>query len=258
MQRDESAIAVKNLSFEYQGQPVLHDVSFEVPCGRLTVLLGRNGSGKSTLLKLIAGMVPLKQGQITILGQDGRTMSREQRARMLGYLPQFHAPVFPFTVADVVLTGRASYIAFQPSDRDREKAREAMHTVGIEHLHARPYNELSGGERQLVMIARVLAQQPRIVLLDEPVSALDLANQNRLLRLIGDLTKAGITALAVFHDPNTAIQYGDHVIFLKDGRIQEPSDRSNPWDISLLSRVYDIRLERVPFRGKTLVYPEMP
>jgi iron complex transport system ATP-binding protein len=130
--------------------------------------------------------------------------------------------------------------------------------VGIEHLHARPYSELSGGERQLVMIARVLAQQPRIVLLDEPVSALDLANQNRLLRLIGNLTSAGITALAVFHDPNTAIQYGDHVIFLKDVCIQEPPERSNPWDISLLSHVYDIRLEPVPFRGKTLVYPEMP
>jgi len=258
MSRNDAAISVEKLSFGYRGRLVLHDVSLEVPCGRLTVLLGKNGSGKSTLLKLIAGTMPQQQGKIEILGRDARTISRGQRARLMGYLPQFHAPVFPFTVADVVLTGRASYVMVQPGAQDREIAREALRTVGIEHIQDRPYSELSGGERQLVMIARVLAQEPQIILLDEPVSHLDLANQVRLLRLIGRLTGTGITSLTVLHDPNIAIQHGDHFVFLKDGRIQQPAEGADPWDVSLLSRVYDIGLESLPFRGKTLVFPAIP
>jgi iron complex transport system ATP-binding protein len=257
MSKSDAALSIENLSFGYRGRAVLLDVSLKVPRGRLTVLLGRNGSGKSTLLKIIAGIVPGQQGRIEILGRDAAAISRGERARMIGYLPQFHSPVFPFTVADVVLTGRASYVALQPGARDREIARDALRTVGIEDIGERPYSELSGGERQMVMIARVLAQEPQIILLDEPVSHLDLANQVRLLRLIGKLTGKGITALMVLHDPNLAIQHGDSFVFLKDGRIQQPAQGGYPWDVALLSRVYDIELESFPFRGKALVFPGM-
>ena len=120
-----------------------------------------------------------------------------------------------------MLTGRAAYVFSLPGRRDREKADQAIAEVGIEALRDRPYTELSGGERQLVMIARVLAQEPRVILLDEPLSHLDLANQVRFLRLVKKLTAGGLTVLAVLHDPNLAFLSGDHFVFLKDGRVRE-------------------------------------
>ena len=112
------AVTVEKVSFEYDGIPVLKDISFEVPEGKFTALLGKNGSGKSTLLRLIAGLLPLKTGRIEILGQDLHRLSLSQRAKLIGYLPQFHTPIFPFTVEEVVLTGRASYV-FSHAEQER-------------------------------------------------------------------------------------------------------------------------------------------
>ena len=158
------------------------------------------------------------------MGKDLNRLSLSERGKLIGFLPQFHNPVFPFTVREVVLTGRAAYVFSQPGRRDREKADQAIAEVGIEELRDRPYTELSGGERQLVMIARVLAQEPRVILLDEPLSHLDLANQVRFLGLVKKLTAGGLTVLAVLHDPNLAFLSGDHFVFLKDGQVRETAE----------------------------------
>jgi iron complex transport system ATP-binding protein len=249
------AISVQNVSFAYDGRTVLRDVSLKAPSGEFTILLGKNGSGKSTLLRLLAGLLPLRGGSIEILGKDLGTLSLPERGRMIGFLPQFHNPVFPFTVREVVLTGRAAHVFSLPGKRDREKADQAIAEVGLEPLRDRPYTELSGGERQLVMIARVLAQEPRVILLDEPLSHLDLANQARFLNLVKNLTGRGLTVLAVLHDPNLAFLSGDHFVFLKGGRVREMAGNERPWEAALLSEVYGTPIETLPFRDRALVVP---
>jgi iron complex transport system ATP-binding protein len=249
------AIRVQQVSFAYDGRTVLNDVSLQVPAGGFTVMLGKNGSGKSTLLKVIAGLLPYKTGTIEILGKNLNRLALSERGKQIGFLPQFHNPVFPFTVREVVLTGRASYVFSLPGKRDREKADQAIAEVGVEPLRDRPYTELSGGERQLVMIARVLAQEPKVILLDEPLSHLDLANQVRFLGLVKKMTARGLTVLAVLHDPNLAFLSGDHFVFLKDGRVRETAGEERPWEAALLSEVYGTPIETLPFRDRALVVP---
>ena len=249
----KTAIHVQQLHFAYDSRTVLQDVSLQATTGEFTILLGKNGSGKSTLLRLLAGLLPLKEGSIEILGKNLSRLSLAERGRLIGFLPQFHNPVFPFTVREVVLTGRAAYVFSLPGKRDRDKADQAIAEVGIEALRDRPYTELSGGERQLVMIARVLAQEPRVILLDEPLSHLDLTNQARFLNLVKKLTSRGLTVLAVLHDPNLAFLSGDHFVFLKDGRVLETAEGKHPWEAGLLSEVYGTPIETIPFRDRSLV-----
>ena len=207
------AIQVEKLSFAYDGRPILNEISLEIPAGQFTVLLGKNGSGKSTLMRILGGFLEFEHGAVQIMGEEIRSFSSRRRARVLGYLPQHHRPIFPFSVQDVVLTGRASYVSYVPKQEDVEIGIAALERVGIIHLKDRPYTELSGGEQQLVRIARVLAQQPRLILLDEPSSHLDFLNQAHLLRLIRELVDADLTVLAVLHDPNSAFLYGDPLHF---------------------------------------------
>ena len=251
----KNAIHVQQVHFAYDGRTVLEDVSLRAPVGMFTILLGKNGSGKSTLLRLLAGLLPLKEGTIEILGKDLNRLSLAERGRLIGFLPQFHNPVFPFTVKEVVLTGRAAYVFSVPGKKDRDKADQAIKEVGLEFLRDRNYTELSGGERQLVMIARVLAQEPRVILLDEPLSHLDLANQARFLALVKKLTVRGLTVLAVLHDPNLAFLSGDHFVFLKDGKVREMAGNERPWEAALLSEVYGTPIETLPFRDRALVVP---
>jgi iron complex transport system ATP-binding protein len=248
-------ISVKDLSFSYGTTMVLHGIEMNATAGKFTVLLGKNGSGKSTLLKLLAGLLPCKSGDINIMGKDIRSLSISDRAKVIGYLPQFHSPAFPFTVEEVVLTGRASYIFAIPGRKDMDKTDEAINKVGISHLRQRPYTELSGGERQLVMIARVLAQEPRVVLLDEPLSHLDLSNQIRFLALIKELIMSGLTVVAVLHDPNIAFMYADDFILIKDGTIRDLHNDEKPWNASTLIDLYGVHLQTMPFRNRALVIP---
>ncbi len=249
-----TALSIKDLAWQYRGRPILRDISFNVARGSFTTILGRNGSGKSTLLRCVAGLVPLPAGTVWVAGQDLSQTGVAARARLLGYLPQFHAPVFPFPVREVVVTGRAGRVFLTPSATDYQQAQEALAAVGIAHLADRPYTELSGGERQLVMIARILAQAPQIILLDEPLAHLDLCNQVHLLRLLQILASQGTTIVAVLHDPTLALSYGNQHIFLKDGRSHWLPATRNGY-AAFLSDIYGTPLRVMIDGSRTIVLP---
>ena len=250
------SIALKDVSFGYGEKTILHHLDIRIPPGKFTAVLGKNGSGKSTLLRLIAGFIKPKSGSIEVFGKDVNRLATAERAKRIGFLAQSHYPVFPFSVEEVVLTGRAAYIFSTPTRKDKEKAENAIQRIGIEDLKKRPYSELSGGERQLVMIARVLAQEPKIMLLDEPLSNLDLSNQARILTLLKGLVSSDLTVVAVLHEPNTAFRYGDYFIFMKDGTASEFEGVNGVFHSDLLSDVYGIRIEMVRFRNRFLVVPD--
>ena len=249
------AIEVRNLSFAYNQRKVLSEVNIDIEEKKLTFILGKNGSGKSTFLRILAGLLPYQHGIISIMGNDSSKLSFAERSKFVGFLNQQHKAIFPFTVEEVVLTGRAGYINFIPRKNDRQAADKAIERMGIDHLRHRIYTELSGGEQQLVMIARVLAQDPKILLLDEPTSHLDFTNQSHLLTLLKKLTNEGLTIVAVLHDPNLALLYGDDFLFLKDTHVI----RSNvdAWNIEFLKTVYHVNIEAIPYNGRALFVPAM-
>jgi iron complex transport system ATP-binding protein len=250
-----AAIEIRNLSFAYDDQPVLKNICLQIAEDRFTVILGKNGCGKSTLFKVLTGIESHKNGTVSILGENIARLSSRQRAKRIGYLPQQHRPIFPFSVMDVVLTGRASHVALSPKKKDRMLAEAAIDRVGIRHLIGRPFTELSGGEQQMAMIARVLAQEPKVILLDEPTSHLDIFNQTRILSLVRELVDSGLSVIAVLHDPNSAFIYGDEFVFIKGGEIQSPDPSHKPWDKSFLEHVYDSDLTTIPYGDRALVIP---
>jgi iron complex transport system ATP-binding protein len=251
------AMHAENISFSYGRQQVLDDVSLSISDRSFVVLLGKNGSGKSTLLRILSGILPCQTGKVSIDGQDLKKLSPKERSMIIGFLPQNFRMAFSFSVEDVVMTGRAAHIAFRPGKLDRKMVWEAMERTGILHLQKRVFTEISGGEQQLVRIARVLSQAPKRILLDEPTTHLDLFNQARVLSLLKDLADSGLTVVAVLHDPNAAFVYGDDFVFLKDGNRYRNEGHQQPWDESVLRHVYDIPLECVPYNGRALVAPAL-
>lgn len=243
------------LTFRYGSREVLKNVTIKIHSQQFTIILGRNGSGKSTLLRIMAGLLRPDSGTLLVAGRPLHRLSLSERAKIIGYLSQFHRPVFPFSAEEVVLTGRASYVNLMPGETDREIALRALERVGISHLRSRPFTELSGGEQQLVMIARVLAQEPQLILLDEPTTHLDFLNQARLLRLVKEFVDAELAVVAVLHDPNLAFLYGDQFVFLREGQAETWHSSQKPWDSEILTRVYGAGVSSIPYRDRALVIP---
>ncbi|WP_096704817.1 ABC transporter ATP-binding protein [Magnetospirillum sp. 15-1] len=206
----------------HPGQPpVLDGIDLHVEAGRITCLLGPNGAGKSTLLDCILGLHAGWLGTAHVDGHDVRRLSRRRMARLVAYVPQSVQTAFAFDVGQMVLMGRAPYLGLTASPRpeDHHAVAAALAATGISHLHRRPFTELSGGERQLVLVARALAQDAPVVILDEPAAALDLGNQGRVLRLIRELSTGGRTVLMTTHVPDHAFALGGDAVLMKQGRI---------------------------------------
>jgi iron complex transport system ATP-binding protein len=256
-------IRVDNLSFQHPhtSNPVVSDVAFEVAAGKLAVLLGPNGSGKTTLFKCIAGLWKPDTGQVLFDGRDIVHMSFRERATMLAVVPQDHTPPFPYTVFEAVLMGRAPHVGLYaaPSAQDEEAARHALLTVGISHLTERCYTRISGGERQLVLIARALAQEAPLLLLDEPTSHLDFRNQHLVLETVKRVAVGkGLTVLMTLHDPNLASFFADQVIMLKAGAIVADG---GPVDVLAevnLEQLYNIGIGLAVVGDRRLIYPRLP
>ncbi len=216
------SLQVSQVYFSYLDGLVLHDINLSIKAGEMVGLLGPNGSGKTTLIKLASGILKPGQGEIRLDGSSLNRLSRKSVARSLAVVPQqFHIP-FAFTVSEVVMLGRIPFLkAFaEESKVDRQFAANALESVGISELKERRFNELSGGERQKVILAMALAQQPRLLLLDEPIVHLDIAHQVEILELVkGFNVEQGLTVIGAMHDLNLAALYFDRLILLKEGRV---------------------------------------
>ncbi len=231
-------ITVERLGQRYGEHEVFSDVSFSSAAGEVTALLGPNGSGKSTLIKTIAGILPAGQGRIFVDDVDIATVDKGERARMIGYVPQyFHYTTFT-TVLDTVLIGRRPYMSWSVSEADLEAVDRALSTMSIADLSMRFVNELSGGQRQRVFIARALAQAPRFYLFDEPTSSLDLRYQLETAALMQEIVHRDVSGMIIaLHDVNLALRYTDKVVMLKDGGIYACG---RPDEVLTAQAIYDV------------------
>ncbi|WKZ20191.1 MAG: ABC transporter ATP-binding protein [Candidatus Jettenia sp. CY-1] len=249
------AISACNLNFWYGQKKVIHNISTDISEGEFVGVLGCNGSGKTTFLKILAGLLPCREGTVTIFNQPLNGISIKERAKIIGYLSQFHSPVFPFTVEDVVLTARASHVFSLPSKKDHDRTTEALKQIGLQEIRKKPYTELSGGERQLTMIARILAQDPKVLILDEPVNHLDIRNQLEIMTLLKRITRdLNLTTVLVLHDLNVAMRYADRFIFLKDGYLYLSGGREMI-NAETMKKVYRIDTVIEEIKGMTFVIP---
>jgi iron complex transport system ATP-binding protein len=260
-------LCVEHLRFSYGGGvPLLSDVSFEVAAGDVIGLLGPNGSGKTTLLRCLLGMHRTAAGTIRVWGRELTALTTKQVARELAYVPQDTAVVLPYTALDVVLMGRSPHLRFMagPTTADRHCALAAMDQLGIAHLAARRFPELSGGERQMVLIARALAQGSTILIMDEPTAGLDYGNQVRILHTVRALARQGYSILLSSHIPEHAFLVCNKVALLENGRLRGPGPPQEILTDHALSdlygtaiRVLHVRLPESPTAELSLCVPVM-
>ena len=232
---------VERVRFGYgRGPLVLDDVSFTLGAGEVLWLLGPNGSGKTTLLRCVLGLSRVTAGSIRVAERDVNTLAPVALAREMAYVPQTSSAVFPFAAFDVVLMGRSPYLRFMasPTRSDREITRAAMVTLGIEDLAERRFDELSGGERQMVLIARALVQGSRILVMDEPCAGLDYGNQVRILRTIRALSRQGYGIMLSSHVADHALLIGNRVALLQRGRMRGPGSPKEIVTAPTLSELY--------------------
>lgn len=212
-------LSVDGVEFSYNSRPVLKNIEFEVNRGELFSILGNNGAGKTTLLKCLNKILRPQRGTILVEEKDLAALGRREVARRLGYVAQRHESA-RFTVFDAVLLGRKPHIKWGPTARDLEIVRNVLEALGMEELSLRYLDELSGGELQKVVIARALAQEPRVLLLDEPTSNLDLKNQLEVLKIVKRAARErNIAVVVVMHDLNLALRFADKFLLLKNGTI---------------------------------------
>ena len=242
-------LTVSRAGFHYDSDRAsgFRDVSFSLEDGEVMSILGPNGCGKTTLLKCLNRLIKIGTGNVALNGRDMSTLPRVEIARHIGYVPQLHQPVFPFSVLDTVVTGRAPHLGLlaSPGRRDVKIAEESLETMGICHLRDKPYTQLSGGERQLVIFARVLAQDPALLLLDEPTSHLDFGNQVRLLSIVDRLAATGLPIIMTSHFPDHAFLVSSKVALMKRGEFIDVGTPDAVITDGNLEQVYDIRVKVV-------------
>ena len=236
-------LEVDDLHVAYDGTEVVHGVSFTVDDGEYACIIGANGCGKTTTLKAVLGLHRPTKGSVRIGGRSTHGLSERELARMFAYIPQVHRPPFPFTVADVVLMGRTPHLASmcRASSHDREVAFGAMERMGVLHLASRNYTALSGGQRQLVLIARALAQEPQLLVMDEPTASLDFGNQELVLSTMKRLALEGMAVLMVTHDPDHALYCAHKVIVMENGLVTGVGSPREIVTEDTLNRIYGIQ-----------------
>lgn len=253
---------IKDLHFRHPSlhEPVLRGITMRAERGRLTAILGPNGSGKSTLVKCISGIWMPTKGDIVFDGKSIVYYSYKKRSKIISVVPQEHEPPFPYSVLDAVLMGRISHVGIfsSPSKKDYEKAEEAICEVGIEHLKSRSYTKISGGERQLVLIARALVQETPVMLFDEPTSHLDFRNQVLVLSKVKEIVKQRqVAAIMTIHDPNLAMLFSDSVVMVNGGSVVAHGSAEMVIDGENLKRIYGIDVSVISVNGVRMVTPKI-
>lgn len=248
-------LAVNGLSFSYNHRSILNDIDFRLESGELLAILGPNGSGKTTLLKCIDGILHPQSGTITIDGKRIDDYARSDIAKIIGYVPQSNGRVFPNTVFDTVLLGRKPHIQWAPTSEDLEIVSGLIEQLNLEEFALRSITDLSGGERQKVIIGRALAQEPSILLLDEPTNNLDLKHQMAVLDLVKQQTKKGLSVIMALHDLNLALRFCDRILMLHEGNVYTEGglDVLTP---EAIEAVYDVEVSTVEYSRGVFVIPE--
>jgi iron complex transport system ATP-binding protein len=241
------SMELKDVRCSYGRNEVLCGISFSLNPGEVLFVLGQNGAGKSTLFKCMLGLLGGYEGSIRLDGKEIRSFTPRQLARRAACIPQSHRPVFDYAALDVVLMGAVSAIgAFSTPDKNHmRKAEQTLQELGISHLKDRGYFSLSGGERQLVLIARALMQDAFLLLMDEPVASLDFGNQQRVLKTAAGLTKRGCAVAITSHHPEHAFLYADRVLVLEGGRIAALGPPRDVLTEEMLARIYGVSVRLV-------------
>jgi iron complex transport system ATP-binding protein len=255
------AVTVERVSYAYvrEATPAVHGIDLELPDAAITAILGANGSGKTTLLNLILGWLVPTEGRIRVHGREHRQRGRRERSRQVGLVSQDDAGVFELELAEYVLLGRAPYLGLleRPGPHDLAAVDTVLATTGLEALRTRQVSSLSTGERQLASIARALVQDPRVLLLDEPLSHLDLANTRGVLGLIAGLRRRGHAVVLTTHDPNVAAAVADRVVLLRRGRLVADGSPAEMLTHQLLAATYGVDVEVLSTGGRTVVLPAL-
>ena len=239
------SIEIRDLNFFYGKRQILHDINITIPDATLVNVLGPNGVGKSTLFRCMLCLNSKFTGTVLVNGKNIRELSIRERSREISYIPQSHAPVYDYEVLDVVLmsTGTDLGMLRTPGPRHRRRAYDALERIGIAHLAHRTYTQISGGEQQLVLIARALAQNAKTIIMDEPTSALDYGNTVRVLSCVRQLAQEGLSIVQSTHQPDQAFLYSDATLVLHEGAVHA---FGNPKDVitnELVSTIYNVNVE---------------
>ncbi|MCF8086976.1 MAG: ABC transporter ATP-binding protein [Desulfotignum sp.] len=249
-----AAVSIRDLSFAYEKDPVISHLDLTLPAGTITAVLGANGVGKTTLLHLLLGLFEPDSGEIHFFDRPIHNYSQIRRKQLIGMVSQNDTPPFDLRVDEYVLLGRAPHLGLLtiPGDPDRAAAGTALSTVGMTHMAGHTVTRLSSGEKQLVNTARSLAQEPEILLLDEPCSHLDLINSRQMLILMETIAKKGKTVVFTTHDPNAAAAVADQVLLMKKGKLVAAGTVAQTLTRGLLTRTYGgdvevIETEKGPF-----------
>ncbi|HET6504743.1 MAG TPA: ABC transporter ATP-binding protein [Amycolatopsis sp.] len=247
-------VEITGLNFAYaRGGHRLDDVSLTVHRAQVCCLLGPNGTGKTTLLRCLLGLLKPERGQVRVAGRDVSTLSPRELARLVAYVPQTTTTPFPFTTLEIVVMGRTPHLSLvrTPSAADRREALAQLDRLGIAALAERPFSLLSGGERQLALLARALVQQAPVLLLDEPTAALDYGNETRILQTIGGLAREGRSVLMTTHQPAHALAHAHHVALMRGGTVVAQGPPSEVVTGERLSSLYGvgIHVARVTLPG---------
>ena len=248
---------VKNVTFKYDGSErrVLDEASLSLNKGDVLCVLGPNGAGKTTLLNCMAGLLEPESGDILLDGKNIREMSEKEIAKTVAFVPQLHTPTFDYSCVDFVLMGRApkTGVFGRPSQEEEDMCRKVLADMGIEHLADKSYMEISGGERQQLLIARAIVQEPEVVLFDEPTAHLDYGNQHRVLEMIKKMAAEGYSVVITTHNPDHALLLGDKAAIVgRDGRIVQ-GDGKDILTEKLLQEVYgiDLKIQYLESIGRT-------
>ena len=236
----------KNLTFSYKEQKILKNINFKADKGEFISILGANGSGKTTFFQCMQGLLTPDAGKILLNGENIKKKSKKEIARNIAVVPQESKNIFDYQVLDLVLMGINPWLSFaeQPDAADYQKAEEILAELEILELKHKSFNKISGGERQLVLIARAVMQKSSILFLDEPNSHLDFKNTHLILKIMRGLSAENKTVITALHDPNLAYQYSDRVIILKAGKIIAAGPVEEVMTAENLSRAYEIEINK--------------
>ena len=252
-------LKVKEMEFSYASTPVLENVCMELAPSEILGIVGPNGAGKSTLLRCIDRILKPQRGSILLDGQEIKEMSRMEIARRMGYVPQTSTRVFPATVFDTVLMGRRPHLGWRSNEQDVEKVLEVLKLLDIVEFALRDFNEISGGQQQKVLIARALAQEADILLLDEPTSNLDIRHQLEAMDIIKKLVKEkGISAIMAIHDLNLGSRYSDRIIMLNGGTIIDAGNPASVLTPENIKQVYGVEAVVRNESGRPYIVPISP